>query len=255
VDVQRSLELYRERFADASDFTFIFVGTFDPDALRPLVERYVASLPSLQRDEEGRDLGIRPPEGIVEKTVRRGVEQKAQTVITFTGPATYSPSERAAMSALDGVLDIELRDRLREALGGTYGVSVSSSISRVPWERYEITVSFGSDPARVEELTRAVFEQIDSVRTRGAPAEVLSRVHEIARRNHETRLRENGFWLGQIGARTRDEEPLASILSQPDQVAAVTSETIRETARRYLRLDNYARFTLLPEPDAATATP
>jgi zinc protease len=255
VDVRRSLELYRERFADASDFTFIFVGTFDPDSLRPLVERYVASLPNLQRKEKGRDLGIRPPEGIVRKTVRRGVEQKAQTVLTFTGPATYSPENRAAMSALDGVLDIELRDRLREALGGTYGVSVSSFISRVPWEHYEITISFGSDPERVEELTRAVFEQIDSVRARGAPEEILARVHEIARRNHETRLRENGFWIGQIGARTRDEEPLASILTQPERVAAVTSQTVREAARRYLRLDNYARFTLLPEEGAAATTP
>ena len=251
VDLQRSLELYRERFADAGDFTFIFVGTFDPDSLRPLVERYVASLPALGRKEEGRDLGIRPPEGVVEKTVRRGLEQKAQTVLTFTGPATYSPEERAKMAALDAVLDIELRDRLREALGGTYGVSVSSSISRVPWERYEMSISFGSDPERVEELTRAVFAQLDSVRTRGASDDVLARVHEIARRNHETRMRENGFWLGQIGARERDGEPLETIPAQAERLVAITSDEVREAARRYLRMERYARFTLLPESAAA----
>jgi zinc protease len=255
VDLRQSLELYRERFADASDFTFIFVGTFTPDSLRPLVERYIASLPALGRTEEGRDLGIRPPEGIVEKTVRRGLEQKAQTVLTFTGPATYSPEERAAMSALDAVLDIELRDRLREALGGTYGVSVSGSISRVPWERYELSISFGSDPGRVEELTRAVFDQIDSVRTRGVSDDVLSRVREIARRNHETRLRENGFWLGQLGARERDGEPLESILTQAERLAAVTSDTIRDAARRYLQTNRYARFVLLPEAEGAAPTP
>lgn len=254
VDVRASLELYRNRFADASDFTFIFVGTFTPDTLRPLVERYLASLPAIHREEEGRDLGIRPPDGVVRKTVRRGVEQKSRTVLTFTGPATYSAEDRIAMSALDAVLDIELRDRLREALGGTYGVSVSSSISRVPWERYEITISFDSDPARVEELTGAVFDQIDSVRTRGAPEDVLARVHEIARRDHETRLRQNGFWLGQIGARERDGEPLESILTFPDRIAAVGSSAIREAAQRYLRSDRYARFTLLPE-EAAPGSP
>jgi zinc protease len=254
VELARSLEHYRDRFADASDFTFIFVGTFAPDSLRPLVERYLASLPALEREEQGRDLGIRPPDGVIEKTVRRGVEQKSQTVLRFTGPARYTPEDRIAMSALDAVLDIELRDRLREALGGTYGVSVSSSISRVPWEHYDITISFGSDPARVDELTQAVFDQIDSVRTRGASEDILARVHEIARRDHETRLRQNGFWLSQIGARERDGEPLASILSFPDQIAGVDSATVREAARRYLRDDRYARFTLVPEA-GTTASP
>jgi zinc protease len=256
VDVERSLALYRERFADAGDFTFIFVGTFSPDSIQPLVEQYLASLPALERDEQGRDLGIRPPDGVVEKTVRRGVEQKSQTVLTFTGPAAYTPDARIAISALDAVLDIELRDRLREALGGTYGVSVSSSISRVPWEHYEITISFGSDPARVEELTRAVFAQIDSVRIRGVSEDILARVHEIARRNHETRLRQNGFWLGQLGARERDGEPLESILTFPDRMARVGSTMIQEAATRYLRHDRYARFTLLPaESTAPSPTP
>jgi zinc protease len=131
---------------------------------------------------------------------------------------------------------------------------VSSSISRVPWERYDITISFDSDPARVEELTAAVFDQIDSVRTRGATEDVLARVHEIARRDHETRLRQNGFWLGQIGARQRDGEPLESILDFPDRIAAVGSSAIREAAQRYLRDDRYARFTLLPE-EGATGSP
>jgi zinc protease len=188
--------------------------------------------------------------------VRRGVEQKSQTVLTFTGPAAYTPDARIAISALDAVLDIELRDRLREALGGTYGVSVSSSISRVPWEHYEITISFGSDPARVDELTRAVFAQIDSVRIRGVSEDILARVHEIARRNHETRLRQNGFWLGQLGARERDGEPLESILTFPDRMARVKSTMIQEAATRYLRHDRYARFTLLPaESTAPSPTP
>ena len=255
VDVQRSLQLYRDRFADASDFTFIFVGTFTLDSIQPLVERYLASLPQLGREEEGRDLGIRPPEGVVEKTVKRGVEQKSQTVLTFRGPAEYSPESQATMNVLESVLDIELRDRLREALGGTYGVGVGGSISRVPWEHYELTISFGSDPARVEELTKAVFDQIDSVRTRGASDDLLARVREIARREHETSLRQNGYWLGALGSRIRDGEPLESILTYPDRVAKVDANALREAAQRYLRDDRYARFTLVPETGGGAPTP
>jgi zinc protease len=98
-----------------------------------------------------------------------------------------------------------------------------------------------------------VFDQIDSVRTRGASDDILARVHEIARRDHETRLRQNGFWLGQLGARQRDGEPLESILAFPDQIARVGSSAIREAARRYLQSDRYARFTLLPEEGAAVS--
>ena len=112
-----------------------------------------------------------------------------------------------------------------------------------------------TDPARVEELTKAVFDQIDSVRTRGASDDLLARVREIARREHETSLRQNGYWLGQIGARVRDGWPLESILSYPDRVAEVEAGALREAARRYLRNDRYARFTLVPESGGGAPTP
>jgi zinc protease len=255
VDIGRSLELYRDRFADASDFTFIFVGTFTLDSIQPLVERYLASLPRLDRKEQARDLGIRPPDGVIEKVVRRGLEQKSQTVLTFRGPAEYSSETQADMAVLESVLDIELRDRLREALGGTYGVGVSGAILREPWEHYQLTISFGSDPARVDELTKAVFDQIDSVKTRGASDDLLARVREIARREHETSLRQNGYWLNALGSRVRDGRPFESILSYPDRVAKVDAARLREAARRYLREDRYARFTLVPETGGGAPTP
>ena len=67
MNLDRSLAFYKERFADASDFTFVFVGSFDLAVMRPLVERYLASLPSLRRNESARDLGTHPPAGVVER--------------------------------------------------------------------------------------------------------------------------------------------------------------------------------------------
>ncbi len=78
MNLDKSMAFYKDRFADASDFTFVFVGSFDLATMKPLVERYLASLPSLRRKEAGRDVGIRPPTGVVEKTVTKGASRAAR---------------------------------------------------------------------------------------------------------------------------------------------------------------------------------
>ncbi|MGH7465023.1 MAG: M16 family metallopeptidase, partial [Longimicrobiales bacterium] len=104
VDLDRAHAIYRDRFADASDFTFFIVGDFAVDSIRPLVQRYLGALPSLKREEAGRDLGIRPPSGVVRKIVRAGAEPQSQTYISFTGPFEYSVEERHLLSSMGEVL-------------------------------------------------------------------------------------------------------------------------------------------------------
>ena len=100
VDPQKAFAFYKDRFADASDFTFLFVGNVDTVTLKPLVEKYLASLPSTHKDETFRDNGGSPPKGVVEKVVRKGVEPKANTIIEFTGACAYAPETRFAFRAL-----------------------------------------------------------------------------------------------------------------------------------------------------------
>ncbi len=247
LDLDRSLALYRDRFADASDFTFVIVGTFRPDSLRPLVERYVASLPNRGRREAWRDVGIRPPASVVTREVRKGIEPKAQTQIVFTGDFDYNPNNRLAIRALADVLEIKLRERLREALGGTYGADVFASPSRIPRPAYALTVSFGSDPTRVDELTRAVFAEIDSVKMHGPSADDLAKVKEMYLRQHETDLKQNRWWLGQLGAYAQNAESPQTLLVYPDRVRALTADRVREAARQWLNQDRYVKVSLLPE--------
>jgi zinc protease len=247
IDLQTALRVYRERFADVGDFVFTFVGSFSPDSLRPLAERYLASLPARGRQETWRDVGLRPPTGVVERTVRRGVEPKAQTRLVFTGPFTQSRENRFALLALQEVLNFRLRERLREALGGTYGVSVSAGSARVPRSEYTATVAFGSSPERVEELVRAVFAEIDSLKANGASADDIAKVKELQLRERETSLKQNGFWVGQLSARAEWGEDYGDILTYPKLLDTLTPQMVRDAARAYLNRANYARFTLLPE--------
>ena len=129
---ERAFDIYRDRFADASDFTFVFVGNVDTTRLKPLAERYLASLPSTHRKETWKDVGIRAPTGIVEKVVRKGTESKAMTYIAFTGPIDYSAQHRFDLQALVEVVRIKLIETLREKMGGTYSPGINAASTKVP---------------------------------------------------------------------------------------------------------------------------
>ncbi|MBE0594166.1 MAG: insulinase family protein, partial [Gemmatimonadales bacterium] len=247
MDLDASFAFYRDRFADVGDFTFVFVGSFEVATLRPLVQRYLGALPASGRIETWRDDGIEPPAGVVRRTVERGVEPKSETVIVFTGAIDDTRENRYALQALEEVLRIRLRERLREDLGGTYGADVSSGASRFPDREYTLRISFGSDPGRVEELTGVVFEEIESLQQLGPTAEELEKVREIQRRDRETSLRENGFWLGQLVLYDQLGLDPRDLLSFDGLIRNVSVEQIRTAAIRYLRQDNYVLVSLFPE--------
>ena len=168
MNLERSFEIYKDRFADASDFTFFFVGNIDLEGIRHHVKTYLGGLPATRRNETWRDVGIRPPRGVIEKTVHKGLEPKSSNRIVFTGPFEWSRKNSYNLGAAVDVLRIRLREVLREEMGGTYGVGVGASTSRYPEQRYSIRISFGCAPDSVEQLTRAVFAQIDSLKQFGA---------------------------------------------------------------------------------------
>ena len=249
VDLDQALAFYRERFADFGDFTFLFVGALDIDEFKPLVERYLGSLPSSGRDETWLDVGVRPPGGIELRTVHKGQEPKAQTAIVFTGPFEYDRPNRLLLGATTDVLDIMLREVLREEMGGTYGASVSATPTRIPVERYGVRISYGVEPERLDELTAATFTVIDSLSTHGASADNLAKVQETRRRSRETDLEENGFWLAAISGYDRDGQPLDDILELDPLLDGLTTEGIGEAARRWLDPDRYVQVSLLPEAE------
>ncbi|UCF40169.1 MAG: insulinase family protein, partial [Gemmatimonadota bacterium] len=247
MDLDKSFAFYRDRFADAGDFTFVLVGSFDPDSLRPLVETYLGSLPSTGRVESWRDLGIRYPAGVIRKTVRRGVEPRSQTSLVFTGDWRYSRADLYALRALGSVLEIRLREVLREALGGTYSVGVSASGERLPSEQFSVGIGFGSDPARVEELVGVVFQQIDSLKAFGPTQAEVEKVQEMQRRARETALKENRFWAQVLLEHDRFGTDPRDILTYEELIEGLTPEVVRDAARRYLPTENYVWVTLYPE--------
>ena len=255
--LDRALAVYRDRFADAGDFTFFLVGNVDPAALRPLVERWLGGLPAAGRRESWRDRGVDAPPGVVRATVRRGLEPKGRTQVVFHGPLEFGRESLADLRVLSEVLEIRLRERLREDLGGTYGVGVAASGVRDPEPRFRLAVDFGTAPERLDELSRVVFAQIDSIKTRGPTADELAKVREAQRRRRELDLRDNNWWLMQLLAYDHYGWDPREIGTPPAPAgSAVTAERVRAAARRYLDPRNFVQVSLVPEftGPAAAAT-
>ena len=248
INAERALALYKDRFADAGDFTFVFVGNVDTTTLKPMVERYLASLPASGRADSAKVRSPGAPKGVVQATVKKGVENKATTVIVFTGPCVFSPETRFAFRALADELQIRLIESLREKLGGTYSPNVSGGCSPKPKEEYGIRVSYGSSPENVETLTKSAFALIDSLQTQGPTAADLEKVREQIIREHELELKQNQYWLSAIQTRDQAGEDIGGVVGPYDEmVRKLTAAQIQEAARKYLNVANYARFVLLPE--------
>ncbi len=252
ISLSKSFDFYKERFADASDFTFVFVGNLDPDSVKPQIAKWLGGLPSIGRKETWRDTRIRPPTGVVERVVRKGVEPKARTAIIFTGPFEYDRQNRYHLSALSELLNIKLREALRENLGGTYGVSVGASASREPVPAYSFSVGFGAAPDRLEALTVAALAQIDSVKRFGVSDADLTKVKQSGLRSRETGIKQNNYWLSQISSFDQSGWSLATIPDADKLIMSLTSEDLQRAATKYLRVDNYVRVSLYPESTPAT---
>jgi zinc protease len=246
VNADRALAFYKDRFGDATDFLFVIVGAFDVAQVRPLVETYLASLPARGRREKEKDVGIRKARGVVKRTWKLGQEPRARVQVLFHGDESWTRDKDRDMSILGRVLSIRLREVLREDKGGVYGVGAGGSLARAPHPERGFSISFGCDPARVDELVGATFDEIAQVQRAGIGEDYLEKIKQTFTRERETQLRDNGFWVGWLTtAYTHRDDP--TLVLDPSKITArMTSDNVKAAARRFLDKKQYYEPILLP---------
>ena len=247
INIERAFEIYKERFSDASNFTFVFTGSFKIDEIKPLLERYLGGLPSTYKGENYKDLGIYPPSGIIEKTVYKGTEPKATVNLIFSGPFDYNDAEEKQLDALKEVLQIRLTERLREDEGGVYSPRTGQSASKYPQSRYEFSISFGCSPQNVEKLITSVLDEVKKIRTSGAPLVNIDKYKAEDRRMHEIDLKSNNWWLDFLVTGLQNHDDLHELNNYESDLNKITPESLKAAANKYLSGKNYIRLVLLPE--------
>ncbi len=247
LDLQKAFAIYCDRFLDASDFTFILVGNFTPDILQPLAETYLASLPNRNRREKAKDPGDTKTKGKITVQIEKGLEPKSTVRLTFHGPAPWSPEERFALLSTIDILQIRLREVLREDKGGVYGVGIYGGLNRWPQGHYANNIAFGCNPGKAHELIAAALATVEELKTQGPSQDNLDKIKENNLRNYERSLKENTFWLNNLAYAAQNQLPFTRILTFPQRVAALTPARIQQAAQKYFSGDNLLTATLFPE--------
>ncbi len=247
VDLNRAQELYDDRFQDAGDFTFLFVGNFQNETLMPHILQYLGSLPATGRNETWTDEGVMKPKGKINKEVKRGVEPKSRTRIIFPGKFEYTRQNRYDMYSMMQVLRIRLREVLREDMGGVYGVGVWASMSKEPEAEYSLNVTFGCAPDRVQELTDAVMFEINML-IKETPDQVnVGKVKEAQRREREINIQENSYWLNSLAVYYREGRELSDFMKFNELIEGFSGDDAQAAAAKYFNLDQMVQVTLNPE--------
>jgi zinc protease len=246
MNLEKSLAFYKDRFADAGDFTFVFVGSFDVATIKPLVEQYLASLPSMHRTETVKDVGMHTPDTVVTKDVRAGIEPRSQVSIVFSGPFQNDEAHRVIANAMADTLGGNLQRTLREDLGGTYGVSVEPQFQKRPTQEYRMAINFVCDPARVDDLVAAAFRVIDTFKALGPSQSQVADARAGLNRDLETNSRDNRYLLNRILFKYEYGEDVSDVFNMKPYYDQISSAAIRDAARMYLNTNRYVKVTLLP---------
>jgi zinc protease len=198
LSMERMRVIYQQRFSSAKGMTFVLVGSFTPEGIKPLVAKYLASLPTPDIAVAYADLGLRPVPGVVKKEVRAGSEAKSVVSITFAGDAAYSEAEQLRLAALVEVLNIKIIDVLREKLTLIYGGGIRGGLVRDPYAHVMLGMSLPCAPENVDKVVAAAFGEIQKIQEGGPEVTDLAKVKQNWLTRHRQDLRENRYWLGKL---------------------------------------------------------
>ncbi|HJX71598.1 MAG TPA: insulinase family protein [Bacteroidales bacterium] len=246
IDFDRSYEIAADRFSNAGDFYFFFVGSFDMDSIKPLIEKYIASIPSSGENEMWKDLGIRPPAEKLDEQIFKGADPKSFVIIYFEKEKPWNEDDAYLFSELGSLLDRKYVETIREEMSGVYYVEASAGLGKIPYERAFLKILFPCSPDNVDSLTSAILKEITKIQAEGVKEDDLQSTQEIQRRNMEENLKTNGYWIGSLQEIYRNKMSMNLLIDYNASIQKITSEELKRIANEYIDTGTYLRVSLFP---------
>ena len=199
IDDARILEIYKERFANAADFSFIFTGAIDEAVAIPLIEKYIGGLPAGGKKEKYVDAKLDIQKGQIKNVFEKQMATPSATVyLVYTGKVKYNLKNNIMMSLTKQILDIIYTEEIREKEGGTYGVGTSGSITRIPKETFRLLVMFQTAPELREKLTGIAVDLLNKYAEEGPRQKDLDKVREYMLKKYAENQKENSYWANML---------------------------------------------------------
>ncbi|HEY0356650.1 MAG TPA: insulinase family protein, partial [Flavisolibacter sp.] len=232
VNADKVLAVYNKIFGNANGMHFTFVGNVDLEKAKPLFEKYLGSLPSKAEKPSFKDNGIRPVKGVVNANIKKGKEAQSKITVTWTGETEYKAEDKLALKAMLDVMNIKVIEKLREEMGGIYGGGFNGSITKRPYVHYTIQSTLPCGPENVEKLTTALFDLVKDAQEGKIEQKDLDKVKETLKKDYQTRIQDNDFWLTNLSNSHVDEFNPEAILDYEKRVDALTIQDLQNAAKK-----------------------
>jgi zinc protease len=249
LDYKKAHKIYRQRFEDPASFTFVFVGNVNPKKMKPLIEKYLGGLPADKKDEKFKDVGAELPTGKIIKCIaRKGTENKSMDYMVYTGNEEYSLENALLLKAVSEVFTNRLLDSIREEKALTYSISANAGFKYFPKNQYGVYIFFSSAPDTVDYIVKEIEKIANSLKdVKNISDEDLKKTVEKLKKEYETNIRENKYWLSQLEKYEKLGKYPDFATKYNDIVDSITKQKIVDTAKKFLNNSSYAVISLQPE--------
>ncbi|MBD1362674.1 insulinase family protein [Mucilaginibacter sp. ZT4R22] len=247
VNLDRAYQIYKERFSNAGNMTFVFTGSIDIAAAKPVFEKYLGSLPRTPIADKARDLDIDIPAGSISKTVYKGREAKASVLLVYSGKYDYNDRNNILFDALRETLNIRLLETLREQESGVYSPRVELSTTQYPKGRFSLTIQFGCAPANVDKLIATAKAEVTALANNGPRPEIIRKWQAEWVRQRELDVNENAWWLSYLVEKLQSGGKLDGYANDLIIVKETTPAAIQDIAHQQLLNGNLIKMILVPE--------
>jgi zinc protease len=245
--LEKAIIFFKERFSNANGFKFFFVGNIDEKEALPLIQKYIGGLPTGGKSEQWKDVSPKFPSGIVNENVLKGKEEKGFVGLAWHSDYQWSQESNIKTEELSKILDIMLRENVREKESGAYAIQTRFDYDKLPKQELAITIIFGCDPKNQDKLTDVCFKQIQILMKKGPTDDDLNKVKEQLIRERETNLKKNNWWIRKLENLYYYDDPKTSFADFNDAVNKVTKKDIQDMANKYFNMNNYVKVFLKPE--------
>ena len=199
IDYDRILEMYNDRFKDASDFTFYFVGNIDLETAKPLIAEYLGALPAINRKETFKDTKMSIRKGVYKNEYAKEQQTPTATIVfLYSGKAPYTLKNDILLSFATQVLDMVYTEEVREKEGGTYGVNCFGDLQKYPKEQLLLQIVFQTDPAKKDKLAGIVVDELKKLAAEGPSDVHLQKVKEYMLKKYADNQKENGYLMNNL---------------------------------------------------------
>lgn len=245
-DYALAYKKYKERFANAGDFEFFFVGNIDEKALTDFAVTYIASLPATGEKESAKDVGYRNIKGEIKKIVNKGKDPKSNVQIMFYGETDYTSKEALHLRALGEVLTIKLIEQLRESESGVYGVNARGFMSKLPYGNYSFNITFPCGPENAEKLTASALNELQKIIDNGPEEKDLAKFKEAELLEFKKQMKENRYWMSNFTRCYINGFNPNEFLESEKVLNEITLKDVQEVAKKYLTKEKVIAI-LMPE--------